>query len=148
MPRHVPPPFCSMVLLLVRSAFPVKENVHKNSGGHFLWGAMDLNKNTGVERCVQLCPVLFWSLSTLFSPLPPPLSGHSFPYIYLFWPEFHFRRNSRAEWGWKICPVSREVSLFKVPTWKHATRCTPDKSINRILILNLEEHQRRSSTEA
>lgn len=25
-----------------------------------------------------------------------------------------------------------------------ATRCTPDKSVNRILILNLEEHQRRS----
>lgn len=68
--------------------------------------------------CAALpCPVL-----VPFHPLPAaanPPPGHSFPYIYHFWSLFHLRRSSRAEQVWKICPVSRDVSLFKVPTRKH-----------------------------
>lgn len=36
-----------------------RSSFHGNRGGHFLWDAMSSNKNTGVERCVWLCPVLF-----------------------------------------------------------------------------------------
>lgn len=39
--------------------YPRRRSPHGNSRGHFLSVTTSSNKNTGVDRCVWLCPVLF-----------------------------------------------------------------------------------------
>lgn len=62
--KHVQVLFCSCFINR-QLDFYCRRSFRGNSGGHFLWDVTSSNNNTGVERCLWLCPVLFHSLSTL-----------------------------------------------------------------------------------